>query len=313
MHAQMTRRRRPAAPWVLGCLLTALVATSATAYEDQIRSESRYLAGQIAERGKTAAAVIDFTDLDGAVTHLGRFLAEEMSVALANDARSFRVVDRTHIRSLLKEHKLSSSGLIDPETARQLGRIAGVDALITGVVTPLGDSMRLSIKVLDSDSAQVIASSSFNVAKTQAIDSLLRKGVASSYSGGGSGGGGGTTVPSGAKVERQGIVFALQGCQRSNETVHCHLVLTNQAQDQQVSIRGNSTRVFDHFGNEIYSSRIALGSESGTRWVHRDLVRGVPIKASATFEGLAQEVRRLTLVEFDFYSFTIQFKDVPIS
>ena len=75
----------------------------ALAFETQIREEARYIAGKIAERGKTAVAVVDFTDLDGAVTHLGRFMAEELSVALAGASRSFRVVDRSHIRSLLQE------------------------------------------------------------------------------------------------------------------------------------------------------------------------------------------------------------------
>lgn len=296
---------------LVGVLLT-WVAVPVAAYEDQIRSESRYLAGKIAERGMTAVAVIDFTDLDGAVTHLGRFMAEEMSVALSTEGRSFRVVDRTHIRSLLKEHKLSSSGLIDPSTARQLGKIAGVDALITGTITPLGDSVRLSTKVLDSNTAHVVTSVSFNVAKTQAVDSLLRRGVAPG--GGVAPGRGASAGPAAAsKVERQGVVFALQGCQRSNETIQCHLLLTNQTQDQKLYFRTNSTRVFDHFGNETYTNRVALGSSVGNRQVHRKLVRNVPITAAASFEGVSYEVRRLTLVEFDFNHFTIQFKDVPVS
>lgn len=312
MHWLIYGRRSRDAGWISVCALMVLAGDPLAAYEEQIRTESRYLAGQIAEKGKTAAAVIDFTDLDGAVTHLGRFMAEELSVALAGDARSFRVVDRTHIRSLLKEHKLSSSGLIDPDTARELGRIAGVDTLLTGTITPLGDSMRLSIKVLDSETAQVIASSSCNIPKTQAIDSLLRRGVATSGLGG-SPRSSSTGSVSGPTVERQGILFSLQGCQRSNETVTCHLSLTNQAQDQTVYFSGNSTRVFDPFGNELYTSRLRLGSATHKRRVYRTLVRSVPINASAVFEGLAPEIRRLTLIEFDFESFTIQFKDVPIS
>ncbi len=312
MHLLIPGRGGRAAGWICACVIAATAAPLA-AYEDQIRNEARYLAGKIAERGKTAAAVIDFTDLDGAVTHLGRFMAEELSVALATDARSFRVIDRTHIRSLLKEHKLSSSGLIDPDTARELGRIAGVDTLITGTITPLGDSVRLSIKVLDSESAQVIASSGFNVARTQAIDSLQRRGAATSGGGGSPSSSPAAGSPSGSQVEKQGIVFTFQGCRRSGESVTCHMVLTNQAQDQTAYFSHNSTRVFDHFGNELYSNRLRLGSATEKRRAYRTLVRGVPTKASADFEGLAHEIRRLTLVEFDFESFTVQFKDVPIS
>lgn len=299
--------------WIGACVIAALAPSPLAAYEDQIRDESRYLAGKIAEQGKIAAAVIDFTDLDGGVTHLGRFMAEELSIALATESRSFRVVDRTHIRSLLKEHKLSSSGLIDPDTARELGRIAGVDTLVNGTVTPLGDSIRLSIKVLDSETAQVIASSSSNIPKTQAIDSLLRRGVATS--GGGAApsspaAGGGASSPT---VEKSGIAFALQGCQRSNETVTCRLILTNQAKDQTAYLNSKATRLIDHFGNELYASSIFLGSSSHPSYVNRTLVKGVSMNAGAVFEGLATEVRRLALLEVDFYYFTIQFKDVPIS
>ncbi len=176
----------------------------------------------------------------------------------------------------------------------------------------MGDSVRLSTKVLDSDTAQVIASVSFNVAKTQAVDSLLRRGAAM----GGSGGGGGVASAGPAavtKVERQGVVFALQGCQRSNETIQCHLMLTNQAKDQTLYFSKRSTRLFDHFGNETYSSRLSLGSSVDDSQVNRTLVRNVPISASASFEGVGFEVRRLTLVEFDFYYFTVQYKDVPVS
>lgn len=294
-------------------LFAGLVASPLGAYETQLRDEARYLGGQIAEKGKAAVAVIDFTDLDGAVTHLGRFMAEELAVAMATHARSFRVVDRNHIRSLLKEHKLAGDGLIDPATARELGRIAGVDALITATITPLGDSVRLSIKVLDSETAQVIASSSCNIAKTMAIDTLLRRGVASSGGGGFSAGPAPSSGPSSSKVEKEGFLFELQSCQRSNETVTCHLVITNKSTDQQLHFYGDKSRVFDSFGNECYAAKIHLGSDSSSWKLHRTLVRNIPINASAGFEGIAWEIRRLTLVEFSFRSFTVQFKDVPIS
>jgi TolB-like protein len=298
---------------LVASLFASLAASPLGAYENQLRDEARYLGGKVAERGKAAVAVIDFTDLDGAVTHLGRFMAEELAVAMATHARSFRVVDRNHIRSLLKEHKLAGDGLIDPATARELGRIAGVDALITATITPLGDSVRLSIKVLDSETAQVIASSSCNIAKTQAIDTLLRRGVASSAGGGLSAGSSITSVPSSQKIERDGILFELQSCLRSNETVTCHLVITNKAADRKLYFRQRSTRLFDPFGNERYASKVFLGSATSDWGVDRTIVRGVPINSGAIFEGISLETRRLTLVEFGFPGTKVQYKDVPIS
>lgn len=140
------------------------------------------MAEKIAATGKKTIAVVDFTDLQGNVTELGRFLAEEFSVALAGTSNGFEVVDRTHLKSILAEHKLSATGLIDPQTARKLGQIAGVDAIITGTITPFGDSIRISVKVLDTATAKVISASTGNIAKTKAIEELLARGVESPQS-----------------------------------------------------------------------------------------------------------------------------------
>ena len=122
-------------------------------------------------------AVVDFTDLQGNVTELGRFLAEEFSVTFAGAGKGFEVVDRTHLKSILAEHKLSATGIMDPQTARKLGQIAGVDALITGTITPFGDSIRLSVKILDTATAKVIGASSGDIPKTKAIEELLARGI----------------------------------------------------------------------------------------------------------------------------------------
>lgn len=144
-----------------------------TAYEKEIRSLSESMAANIGEAGKKTIAVADFTDLQGNITELGRFLAEEFSVALAGSGKGFEVVDRTHLKVLLKEHKLSVTGLIDPQTARKLGKIAGVEALVTGSLTPFGDSIRLSVKILDTNTAKLIGGTAGNIPKTKAIEELL--------------------------------------------------------------------------------------------------------------------------------------------
>ncbi len=147
------------------------------AYEKEIKALSSALAESIVTSGKKSVAVVDFTDLQGNVTELGRFLAEEFSASLSEFGRGFDVVDRTHLKSLLKEHQLALTGLIDPKTARKLGEIAGVQGLITGTLTPFGDSIRLSVKVLDTATAKVIGSSRGDIAKTKAIEELLAKGI----------------------------------------------------------------------------------------------------------------------------------------
>ncbi len=145
------------------------------AYETEINNLSISMAEKIAKSGKKTIAVVDFTDLQGNITELGRFLAEELSSELVSAGRPFEVVDRMHLRTILSEHKLSLTGLIDPKTVKKLGQVSGVDAIVIGTVTPFGESVRLSIKVLATDTAKIIGSSRGNIPKTQAIAELLAR------------------------------------------------------------------------------------------------------------------------------------------
>ena len=166
---------------ILICCLTMLVILFGSqklfAYEKEIKGISSTITESIAKSGKKTIAVVDFTDLQGNVTELGRFLAEELSVDLTMSAKNFEVIDRNHLKSILTEHKLSMSGLVDPNTVKKLGQIAGVDAIITGSVTPFGDSIRISCKVIATDTARMITAAKGDIAKTKAIEELLSRGI----------------------------------------------------------------------------------------------------------------------------------------
>ena len=47
----------------------------------------------------------------------------------------FKVVERAQLESVLKEHNISVSGYLSPETTREIGKILGVDVLLIGEVT----------------------------------------------------------------------------------------------------------------------------------------------------------------------------------
>lgn len=46
----------------------------------------------------------------------------------------FKVVERAKIDDILREHKISAQGYLSPETTKFIGKILGVDALMTGSV-----------------------------------------------------------------------------------------------------------------------------------------------------------------------------------
>ncbi len=52
-----------------------------------------------------------------------------------------------------------------------------MQALITGTVTPFGDNVRLTVKILDTETAKIIGASTANLAKTKAIEELIARGI----------------------------------------------------------------------------------------------------------------------------------------
>ena len=307
------------------------------AHAQDLKQVSSSLAAKIDAAGRKKVAVVDFTDLQGNVTELGRFLAEELSGTMAEDAHGFRVVDRTHLKTILQEHKLASTGLIDPQTARQLGRITGVDTLVTGTITSaFGESVRVSAKALDVETAEIIAQARADIPKTKAIEELLGRGIGS-----GSEASGTTTPPPRPINERpqtqikkeDGFSFELKSCQQAGSTVTCKLLVTSEADDEELALgargRGASrwvlnapaSKMFDQTGNEYIAESARLGNQAATEWtVTARLVRGIPTGAAITFGRIAEDATRIALLEIGCShkqndrtkTFVVQMRNVPL-
>lgn len=160
---------------LLACLLAAWCPSSPVlGYEEEVRSEAELIAFRVDETKIGVVAVTNFTNLEGDVTELGRFLAEEFSIALAEFATEFKVVDRTHLKTLLDEYQLNSTGLIDPETALKLGKFAGVNALVTGTISSFDGGIRMEIKVLELETATIVTSSVIDVTDVPPLEGCPR-------------------------------------------------------------------------------------------------------------------------------------------
>lgn len=167
------------------CIVLALLCffytIPAWAEGDEIKVLATDIASKLQSAGRTTVAVVDFTDLRGEVRELGRFIAEELSGELTN-AGEIEVVDRNHLKKILREQQFSTSGLADPATIQKLGRLTGARAIVTGTFTPLDNTIRVSCKVISSETGRVIAAGKLDMAKTDAIEDLLAGWVDSSSS-----------------------------------------------------------------------------------------------------------------------------------
>lgn len=303
-----------------------LISNTVTAYEKEIKTISTTLAEGISKGGKKTVAVVDFTDLQGNITELGRFIAEELSVNLTAMAKGFEVIDRIHLKSILTEHKLSLSGLVNPETVKQLGKIAGVDAIVTGTVTPFGDSIRVSVKVITTDTAKIITASTGDIPKTKAIEELIAKGIGSPTAPAPTA----PATPTAPKPSMRsthiaqvgGLVFEVPGCKLTGDVVQCIFFVISKEKDREVYIYGTyslPSRMFDNFGNVYIANKIRVANVEGSGNVWITLISEVPTKGILTFSGVSPEATSISALEISGYDgsegkrFKAQLRNIPLS
>lgn len=72
--------------------------------------------------------------------HGGAEAAQDVFVTELVKSGKFRVVEREQLAALMQEKNLTLSGDVDPSTAVRVGKLLGVNYLLTGAVTEYGQS-----------------------------------------------------------------------------------------------------------------------------------------------------------------------------
>ncbi len=163
--------------YFIPALLCALLCQHAPAQTQDMDKElgdlAEKLAAPIKDHGKKKVTVLDFTDLQGNSSELGRYIADQLTVDLVMGKRDFAILDRANLNKILVEHKLTASGLVDPENAKKLGMFAGVDTLILGTLIPISTNIQLTARIITTDTAEIVGAAKGAFRHTRDVDLLL--------------------------------------------------------------------------------------------------------------------------------------------
>jgi TolB-like protein len=131
------------------------------------------------EQKKNKIAILPFLNLNNEITNLGTYLAEELTTNIFT-AGKFKIIERSALKQLLEELKLSQAGLIDPKSAKELGKVAGVDAIVTGTIADLGSYIAVNCRLIETESGEVFAVAKAKIIKDENIANLIVKTIDSS-------------------------------------------------------------------------------------------------------------------------------------
>jgi TolB-like protein len=136
-----------------------------------VRDLATQISTAAAKQSKQRIAVLPLRELDGQPTIFGTYLAEELITGLVQ-LGNFDVVERQLLDKLMGEQKIEQTGAIDPATAKKVGRILGVDAIVTGTITDLTTFMAINCRLIDTGTGAVFGAARVTIAKDADVTKL---------------------------------------------------------------------------------------------------------------------------------------------
>lgn len=300
---------------------------AAAGLEDGVSQLANQISKSMQEKQGKKIAIIDFPDLNGNVTTLGQFMAEELTTQLFLMAPGkFEVVERRQLLRLQEELALGQTGLIEEKSLKKMGQMLGVDAIVTGSMTDLGSTIKINARLIGVESAKVFAVAATDIPKTGAVADLIAKQAQGNHRT--------ENSPSSSTFpplkdqtdEAKEILFQLQSAKLSGKTLITTFVVKNKGKDRQLCIklrRDERTRVVDDQGNEYAVTGAQLGKESeGSQILCNNIVSGIPTGLTLKFEGISSEPKSLALLQIDcnflmmgwnfMDDFSVQFRDISL-
>lgn len=144
--------------WAVLGISVAFFLTANFLRADAFDSMAKDLArgGKRLERNKIA--VLPFPYHDGRSTQGSNFIAERLVAALSEN-KKIEVLERVQLENMLREISFQRAGAIDQESARQIGRIIGVDGLVIGTLIDVDeDTVEINARLVATETGDVVAS-----------------------------------------------------------------------------------------------------------------------------------------------------------
>ena len=155
------------------------IAASLLGCAQDLRGSIDQLATQIAnsmpEGKQLRLAVADFPDLQGVISDFGRFVANRLTTRLAQSPKLL-LIERQRLDQVLTELKFSMSDLVDPTKAKQLGKMVGVEAIVVGSISDIGNQIDVDARIIEIETNRMLSGVTTSISKDPTVTKMLESG-----------------------------------------------------------------------------------------------------------------------------------------
>ncbi len=277
----------------------------------------------LSDNNKSKIAIIEFSDIERNITNLGRYVAEELTTKLYR-TNQFEIVERQLMNKLIQEQNLSLHGYIDIDTEVGVGKVLGVEAIVSGSITDLGKSIKINARLISPESGKVFSVASVKIFKNDTVRKLLNQKSPTSHFQNSD-----NATPSEKLItDKNGLSIEVINSKKSGRTVIVEMNLTNKTEDDiefgmiiGFDNKKFATMMYDNLGNEYYISGIKLGNKftnlanSVTQYAGANIkvIAGISATMELQFEKVASNATKISLLQINAgRGNMIEFRDIKI-
>ncbi|GMV48765.1 MAG: hypothetical protein AMXMBFR67_03080 [Nitrospira sp.] len=161
--------------WLIALLSYCDVsAWAASKYEDSLKELAEGVAAEAIKLKKDRLAVLDFVDEKGAVTPIGRFLAEELATHLLV-AGELKIVDHNLLLATMHKHALTALEASQAKAAKKVAKALRADLFVTGSYRELPEGMQVTTKLIGPYTVAPVGAARATVPKAGPLSALLKQ------------------------------------------------------------------------------------------------------------------------------------------
>lgn len=110
-------------------------------------------------------AIVPFQYIDKRQSAAGNIISERLTTRIVKIGK-LKVIERSLLENVMQELHLETTGIVDAESTKELGKVLGVEAIINGTIMDVSEDMvELNARIIKTETAEVLATSSVQVEK----------------------------------------------------------------------------------------------------------------------------------------------------
>ena len=294
------------------CIVLITVISFPAFSQSQLDKASQSIAQQIAKsvitKGKNKIAIVEFSYFTEKTTALDKLLTERVATKLylsSND--KFRIIERMLLDKILEEHELEYSGLLEPSKSQRIGKILGIDAIVTGTIAKDGDNLVVNARLIDFETGEWLGAAEENIPYTGTVKELYSTILSRSKPS--------LEKPNSEKYdfskEISGVTLSIKKCEFIDAGITCDLEFLS-SNDVLVSWH-RSGFIHDTNGHTYGPARVSVGNSNSRR---HQLMENIRTSGSLIFDNVSPRPDLIALLKFDLRigesRNVFKFKKIPV-